>query len=372
MNADLASKIENMRNMPARRAVADCDIHPVPRSFKEDLFPYVEKRWQEHFEQFGAQRRQGLVSGPVYPKGQPDAVRLDAVPAGGGRAGSSLQLMQQQHLDANNVELGVLTVISPHPGNYQNPDLANVFCYAVNEWQRDSWTSQDPRLKASVMISFEDAPRAVAEIERLAGDPNFVQIFLLSRTAKPLGHRDYWPIYEAATRANLPIGIHAFGNSGYPITAGGWPSYYVEEMAGHAQTCQSQLTSLVLSGVFERFSELRVVFIESGFGWVPSLAWRLDRQWRKLKAETPHLKRLPSEYVKDHFWFTTQPMEEAETLRHIRDILDWVGWNRIMYSSDYPHWDFDDPARTLLIGASESERDQLFLKNALTLYGGAQ
>ena len=160
-----------------------------------------------------------------------------------------------------------------------------------------------------------------------------------------------------------------FRSSGYPITAGGWPSYYIEEMTGHAQSCQAQVTSLVLEGVFERFPDLRVVFIESGFAWLPALGWRLDTHWKKLKAENPALKRLPSEYIREHIYVTTQPMEEPERPRHLLDLFDWIGWDRLLFASDYPHWDYDDPAHCLPGGATEEQRRKLFLANALSLYG---
>ena len=76
-------------------------------------------------------------------------------------------------------------------------------------------------------------------------------MLLLSRTAEPLGQRRYWPIYEAAAAADLAVGIHAFGNGGWPNTAGGWGSYYIEEMVGHAQAQQALLVSMILEGVFE-------------------------------------------------------------------------------------------------------------------------
>ncbi|MFX4705258.1 amidohydrolase family protein, partial [Acinetobacter baumannii] len=82
---------------------------------------------------------------------------------------------------------------------------------------------------------------------------NFVQVLLLSRNVEPLGQRRYWPIYEAAQEVGLPIGVHAFGFGGNPITASGWPSHYIEEMVGHSQCQQTALASLVLEGVFERF-----------------------------------------------------------------------------------------------------------------------
>ena len=68
------------------------------------------------------------------------------------------------------------------------------------------------------------------------------------------------------------------------MTGGGWPSFYIEEMVGHAQCCQALLTSMVIEGVFERFPRLRLVLIEAGFAWLPAIAWRLDKHWSRLRA----------------------------------------------------------------------------------------
>ena len=106
-------------------------------------------------------------------------------------------------------------------------------------------------------MPYEDADAAVAEIERWAGDPRFVQVLMVTRTANPPGQKQYWKIYEAAAAAGLPIGVHAFGFGGYPVSGSGWPSFYIEDMVGHAQSAQSFLTSLVIEGVFERIPELQ-------------------------------------------------------------------------------------------------------------------
>ena len=96
-------------------------------------------------------------------------------------------------------------------------------------------------------------------------------MLLLSRTAEPLGQRRYWPIYEAAAAADLAVGIHAFGNGGWPNTAGGWGSYYIEEMVGHAQAQQALLVSMILEGVFEHVPTC---------GWCWSRAgWPGPRRW---------------------------------------------------------------------------------------------
>jgi predicted TIM-barrel fold metal-dependent hydrolase len=143
----------------------------------------------------------------------------------------------------------------------------------------------------------------------------------------------------------------------------------MEEMVGHAQCCQALLTSMVLEGVFERVSSLRFVVVEAGFAWLPSLAWRLDKHHARLREETPHLTRAPSDYLRQHVWFTTQPMEEPENPKHLNDIIDWIGWDRVLFASDYPHWDFDDPVQALPIRLDEPRRRGFFLENARTLYG---
>src|SRR6201998_1997296 len=99
---------------------------------------------------------------------------------------------------------------------------------------------------------------------------------------------------RSTTRAVQPafrVGVPAFGFGGNPITASGWPSYYIEEMVGHSQCQQTALASLVLEGVFERHPKLNMIMIEAGFGWTPSLAWRLDKGWPTLKSEVPPVKR---------------------------------------------------------------------------------
>jgi predicted TIM-barrel fold metal-dependent hydrolase len=358
------------RSAPAasnRLAIADCDIHHSPRDFKM-LYPYLEQRWRDHLDLFGQRPRQGNTTGPQYPKSQPDASRRDAWPPCGGRPGSDLNFMRTHHLDANNITLGVLAMIRPHPGGFQNLDLSAALCRAINDWQVAEWTTPEPRLKASIVVPYEDAAASSAEIDRWAGHPDMVQVLLLSRTVEPLGNRRYWPIYEAACRAGIPVGIHAFGNGGQPTSSTGWHSHYIEDMVGHSQSCQSMVSSMVLEGIFARFPDLRVVLIEAGFGWLPPLAWRLDRTWLRLRAETPHLTRLPSEYIRDHIWLTTQPMEEPDPAEHLRHTMEWIGWDRLLFATDYPHWDYDDPQAGLKIRLSGAEREAFFIGNARALY----
>src|SRR3974390_1003713 len=315
MNIQVRERPQTASTVGAKAAIADCDIHPA-RATRTELYPYLAKRWHEHQETYDRHPYQGMMEGPPYPKAQPNASRRDAYPPEGGPQGSSLSFMQKQHFCPNNGVLGVLNPLRTGQG-LRNHDLAAALCSAINDWQIEKWTSKDSRLKGSVVVANEDGPTAAREIRKRAGDKNFVQGLLLSRNVEPLGQRRYWPIYEAAEEAGLPVGVHAFGFGGNPITASGWPSYYIEEMVGHSQCQQTALASLVLEGVFERCPKRKMVIVEAGFGWTPSLAWRLDKVWQRLRSEVPHVKRPPSEYIRDHVWWTTQPMENPERRDYI-------------------------------------------------------
>jgi hypothetical protein len=86
----------------------------------------------------------------------------------------------------------------------------------------------------------------------------------------------------------------------------------------------------------------------------------MDKHWERLRVETPHVKRPPSEYVREHVWFTTQPIEEPDNPQHLAEVIDWLGWDRLMFSTDYPHWDFDDPQHTFKFAMTEAQKAKVF------------
>jgi uncharacterized protein len=350
----------------SRLKIIDGDVHPALRS-ASDLKPYLPARWREHLEVYGSRRKLGMSYEP-YPKSSPRACRRDAWPDDGGNPGSNLDLIRSQYLDAYGIEFGILGPLGLSGQSELNGDFSAALTSAINDWQRDAFTRPEPRLRSAIVMPSENAEAAVAEIERCADDPAFAQVFMLTRTAEPLGNRRYWPIYAAAERHGLPVGLHVFGSGGHAYTGTGWPSYYVEEGAGHSASCQTAVTSLVIEGVFERFPRLKVVMIEGGFGWLPALSWRLDKLFERMRSEVPHLKKKPSEYIREHVWVTTQPMEEPQDRRHLLDTMEWIGWDRLLFASDYPHWDFDDPFRAFPAGLPQERHKQILTSNARAVY----
>ena len=353
--------MENMTPKRSKFPIVDCDIHnAVPPG---GLQPYLSKRWQEHHKNFGLRGRPG----GYYPRALPHAARHDAWPPSGVRPGADLGFLQQQLLDAWDIEYGVLNPLIS-VAEELNIEYGAALAQAVNEWQVAEWLEPEPRLRASIVVPYEDGELAAAEIHRCGPNPGFVQILLIARSKDPLGNRKYWKIYEAAEEYNLPIGIH-FGGIAGPITGAGWPSYYIEDHGGMPQAFHTQVNSYVCEGIFERFPTLKVVLIEGGFAWLPPLIWRLDATWKKMRSEVPALKRKPSEYIRDHFWLSTQPMEEPPKREYFEQLLEQMDMNdKLMFATDYPHWDFDAPDRALPSFLKPELRRKILSDNARALY----
>ena len=155
-----------------------------------------------------------------------------------------------------------------------------------------------------------------------------------------------------------------------PPGGAGPPTFYIEwHTLGSACSTMAHLVSLLCHGVLERFPTLRVLFIEGGVAWLPAVLWRLDTNWRGLRAEVPWLARKPSEVVREHIRFTTQPLEHTDGRDDLLfEMLEEVGAPDILcFASDYPHWDFDAPAQ-MLARLPRAWREKVMHENAAGLY----
>jgi len=361
------SLLDRAAQRPASLGVIDCDVHHALRSPK-DIHPYLSRKWRDHLATYGLRRPAAFIGSSPYFKSAPALSRKDTWPPDGGPPGSDLKFLQEQLLDRYGIETGMLHLLSISGMDQRNQEFGAALCRAINQWQYAEWTQQDGRLKAAIVVPGEDAQAAVKEIEHWAGNKDFAQVSMVTHTIEPLGRRRYWPIYEAAAAHNLPVGLHTSGYNGHAVTPTGWSSYYAEEHHEVAISQQGLVTSLVCEGVLARNPMLRVVLVEAGVAWVAPLCWRLDQHWRRMRDEVPHLEQPPSSYIKGQMWFTTQPMDEPERAEHLSKMLDWIGWDRLLFATDYPHWDFDDPETAIKIPLTEQQRRMLFRDNARAAY----
>jgi uncharacterized protein len=350
----------------AGTGVVDADIHPmaVPGSLKARL----AEPWRRRYERFGTR-----VPGPpaIYPRVRNGGMRADSWPEHG-PPGSDLGLVREQLLDAYDVACGILIPLQSHSLGGEEPAYAQALCRALNDWQHEEWLDPEPRLRASVCVPHEAPDLAAEEIRRRADDPRFVQVLLPSGAETLLGRGKYDPIYAAACEVGLPVAIHLGGVENHH--GDGWPSFYLEQHAWYGNAMALATANLIMEGVFERFPDLQIVLVEGGIAWAPPLMWAMDDAAELMREELPHLKRRPSEYLREHCWFTTQPIEEPDDPRDIVTVLEHTGMTeRIMFASDYPHWDFDSPTMALRTLPAEM-RSAMLGDNARRLYaldGGA-
>ncbi len=368
MNVTVADRRPD-NSSQSKLGIVDCDVHPYLKS-PADLDPYLSERWRQHRQEIGARTRGPFAAAPNFPRMSPGTgMRHDAWPKNGGHPGSDLALMREQLLDPFDVAYGLMMPLLGRGGDERNVEFGAALAHAANQWEAEVWCDAEPRLKAGIQITTEYTEAAIKEIELRAGDRRFTHVMVPPRGLEPLGRRRYWKILEACAANGFSIALHLGGTSGHPSTGGGWPSYYHEEHPSYPQSKEALLTSLVVEGVFEHIPNLRIALVEGGFAWIPSLCWRLDKHYKRLKAEVPHLKMLPSEYVRQNIWVTTQPIEEPEKPEDLLATCEWIGWDRIMFSTDYPHWDQDDPRYAFKVPLPEKEKRMIFRDNAMAFYG---
>jgi uncharacterized protein len=127
--------------------------------------------------------------------------------------------------------------------------------------------------------------------------------------------------------------------------------------------------SMICEGVFDEYPRLQVALVEACLTWAGPLQWAMDAAYEVAGDDAPRLSRLPSEYFREHFWLSTQPIEEPDNPRHLVQSIEFARMtDRVMFSSDYPHWDFDSPDKALPAAIPARLRDKIMGENAARLY----
>jgi uncharacterized protein len=316
----------------------DCDLHPAMPSVPA-LLPYLDDYWRDqivnrHIDKYSF----ALTS---YPPNSPLSARPDWRQASGAPAGD-LDAIRRHALDPFGTRLAICNTL--HGGlALFNEDMAAALCTAVNDWVARELLDREPRLRASILVPAHNPALAVAEIERLAPDRRFVQVLLLAMGEMLLGRRLYWPIYAAAEKHALAVGIHAGSTYHHAPTPSGWPAHRVADYVAQSTAFESQVLSFLTEGVFQEFPALKLVLIESGITWLPTLLWRTNKTWRGVRPEVPWIDRPPAEIVRDHVRLTLQPVDAPRSDPDVlARVLEHIGSDDILlFSTDYPHWHFD-------------------------------
>lgn len=247
--------------------------------------------------------------------------------------------MESMGIDVQVVFPQALLDIGLHP----DPAIAVELMFAYHRWLAEEILPAEHRVKVLIGLPLEDPTASLRMIEEFADVPGVIGFMVTSQRHAGVHKSAYFPIYAELERRGLPLAFHAG-----PRANDTWTATMNAFLSVHAlsfTTCNmAHLTNWVVNGLPERFPDLNVIWVESGLAWLPFMMQRLDHEYLMRQSEAPLLTRLPSEYIKD-MYFTSQPMESdhPELLAATFKVID--AETQLMYSSDWPHWDFDVPAK---------------------------
>jgi predicted TIM-barrel fold metal-dependent hydrolase len=342
-------------------APIDCDLHPAVPAMSS-LMPYLDDMWRETVERRGIDELNTIA----YPSNSPLTVRGDWRDASG-KPAATAERLGVAALDPFCTSMAICNCLYGVQATFSE-DLGAAMARAVNDWIAREWLDRDPRLRASIVVPQQNAELAAAEIERCAGDHRFVQVMLLVSGELPLGRRQNWPIYAAAERHGLPIGIHAGSSYRHPNTPVGWSSYLTEEYVNHAGAFQTQLTSLIAEGVFAKFPKLLFVLMESGVTWLPGYLWRLTKFWKGLRSEVPWVADPPATMVRERVRLTLQPFDGPPDPATITRFMEHMQSDELLlFSTDYPHWQFEG-SEVMPAGLDAALARKIMVDNPLRTY----
>ena len=218
------------------------------------LLPYLDEYWRDQLVDRHIDRYSFNLTS--YPPNSPLSARPDwRQPSGA--PGGDLDMIRRQALDPFGSRFAICNVLHGAVALF-NEDMAMALCSAVNDWVAKELLDREPRLRASILVPVHNPELAVAEIERVGGGPPLrpgAAVRHGRHAARAAGI--YWPIYAAAEKHGLAIGIHAGSTYRHAPMASGWPAHRVEDYVAQSAAFESQLLSFLAEGVFQKFPTLR-------------------------------------------------------------------------------------------------------------------
>ncbi|MGE3988752.1 amidohydrolase family protein [Pseudorhodoplanes sp.] len=238
-------------------------------------------------------------------------------------------------------------VVFPTPmlllGMHPQPEMEVYLSRAYNRWLLERIASADDRIKVLGLIPFNTPREAERTVAELAGHKSVIGFCITSTRYRAVHHNEYMRLYAMLNECEKPVAFHA-AYHWYDQSLATINRFVGMHALGFAWCNMVHMTNWILNGIPERFPKLKSLWVESGLAWVPFLMQRLDEGYLMRVSEAPQLKKLPSEYMRQNCWYTTQPMETTN-MKALEVTLEMINAeNQLLFASDWPHYDFDLPA----------------------------
>lgn len=230
-----------------------------------------------------------------------------------------------------------------HLGMHPDTDIESALGWAYTRWLTEEILPEDHRIRTLVYLPFTDPSQSLRMVEEFGDRPGVAGFMVTGARYRPIHDNVYMPVYAAIEERGLPLAFHA---SAYPSERmfEGMNKFLSVHALGFCFYNMVHMTNCVINGLPERFPDLKWIWMESGLAWVPFMMQRLDNEYMMRTSEAPLLKKKPSEYMRENFYYTTQPMEDGD-LEALQSTFRMINAEtQLMFASDYPHWDFNLPS----------------------------
>ena len=276
--------------------------------------------------------------------------------------------LTKRWMDAIGVDVAIMF---PTPmlqlGVHPQVEVEIALARAYNRWLCEKVLAKEPRIRSMLYLPFNDAEASFRMVQEFGKHEGVCGFMVTAARYRPVHHNSYMKTYALMEELNLPLGFHAAYN--WNDQSMSMLNRFISVHAlGFTFHNMVHMANWIVNGIPERFPKLKVVWIESGLAWIPFMMQRFDNEYMMRSSEAPALKKMPSDYMRDMF-FTSQPMEMTDmgaletTMRMIN------AETQLMYSSDYPHWDFDLPSTIYdLPFLSETAKRNILGGNAIKLF----
>jgi len=260
------------------------------------------------------------------------------------------------------IDITVLSLSNPmldFVSRKKAPELARIVNNDIAEVVR----KYEGKFVGIAALPFINMPFVMEELDRAIKDLGLKGVSICTHVAgRSLNEPEFEPFWKRVAELNIPVLIHP--ESPFGMEWGKMQEYGLTTLVGFPFETTLTLAKLMLSGIFERYPNLKV-FAPHGGGALPYLIGRLDTGYHSfdwVREDAPHP---PSKYLKniyiDCITFYKKPLELAY---HI------FGVDNMVFGTDYPYKlgtidDFINLVRGLDI--TEEEKEKIFSENAKKL-----
>ena len=361
-----AERMAKQRGLGEDIFVVDVDAHHMDCT--SELVEYIDQPWRRTLEHAGEQVIPQHI-GDRYVAGRLKRKKLpsykDSSP---GELPAPIEAFKQASrqlgIDCSIVFPTDILSLGVHPQSALEVAVAKAYA----RWITERVLPYDPSIKTMLFLPFSDARASVELIEEFGEVKGVAGFMVTSVRHQPVYHNRYMKLYAALEERQLPIGFHTLDHwSERPFEL--FDNFLSAHTVGFPFFNMLQLVNVVMNGLPQRFPKLKWIFFEAGLAYLPFVMFRLDTAYGMRPSEAPILEKKPSEYMRE-FYYTTQPMEYPDDIDHLEALFDMVGRTQLLFSSDYPHWDFDTPSVVFdLPFLTDDDRRNILGLNAARLFG---